>query len=149
MLGFILARRNLSVLALQHELAAAGLAVNIKSLYRLANDTPVQKIDLHIAAAICKVCEVGLSDLISFRKPKAQLHRLDSKTEARLDALMSKNNEGRLTPAERREFGTLADRAHQISLANARTLLAEQRRVGKSAPAKGKTGARKHTPIAA
>ena len=70
MLGSILARRNVSVLALRRELAETGLAVNIKSLYRLANDTPVQKIDLHIAAAVCKVCDVGLDDLISFQRQR-------------------------------------------------------------------------------
>src|SRR5258707_15642115 len=104
MLGTILARQNVSVLALQRKLAAAGLAVNIKSLYRLANDAPVQKIDLHIAAAVCKACDVQLTDLIRFQKPKARLQRLDSKTQSRLDALMAKNNEGRLTAAERKEF---------------------------------------------
>jgi DNA-binding Xre family transcriptional regulator len=149
MLGAILARRNLSVLALQRELAKAGMSVNIKSLYRLADDAPVQKIDLHIAAAVCKACHVSLNDLIRFQKPKAQLRRLDSKTQSRLDALMARNNEGQLTAAERREFGVLADRAHRISIENARTLLAERRRAGKHVPAKRKPIAFKQTTLAA
>ena len=131
MLGSILARQNLSVLSLQRKLSEAGIAVNIKSLYRLANDSPLQKLDLPITAAICKACSVALSDLITFEKPKAQLHQLDGKSQARLDALMTKNNEGLLTAAERKEFDALADRAHKMSMENARTLLAERRRVGK------------------
>lgn len=143
MLGLILAQQNVSVLGLQRKLAQLGMAVNIKSLYRLVSDLPMQKIDLHIAAAVCKVCNVELGDLIRFQKPKAQLHRLDDKAQARLDALMDKNNEGRLTSAERKEFGVLADRAHRISLENARTLLAEQRRA-KNQPAAAK---RKTAPV--
>jgi DNA-binding Xre family transcriptional regulator len=149
MLGSILARQNMSVLALQRKLMATGLTVNIKSLYRLASEMPVQKVDLHIAAAVCKVCAVSLNDLISFQRPKAQFRRLDNKTQSRLDALMAKNNERQLTVAERKEFGALADRAHQMSLENARTLLAEQRRAGRRAAVKRKPTGRKHAPLAA
>jgi len=130
-LGLILARQNLSVLALQRKLAEAGVAVNIKSLYRLADSTPLQKIDLHIVGPICKVCGVDLGELISFEKPKAQLRRLDEKTQARLDELMTKNNEGKLTAKERKEFDSLAERVHALSMENARTLLAERRRTGR------------------
>jgi hypothetical protein len=102
--------------------------VNIKSLYRLAEDAPVQKIDLRIVGAICRSLGVALGDLITFDKPKAQFRRLASKTQLRLDALMEKNNEGRLTAAERKEFLALAGQAHRLSLENARTLLAERQR---------------------
>jgi DNA-binding Xre family transcriptional regulator len=130
-LGLILARENLSVLALRRKLEAAGVPVNVKSLYRLAEDAPIQKIDLRIAAAICQAFGIALGELISFEKPKAQLRRLDGKAQARLDALMSKNNEGQLTVTERKEFVALAGEAHRISMENARTLLAEGRRAGK------------------
>jgi hypothetical protein len=73
---------------------------------------------------------IALDDLITFEKPKEQLHRLDGKSQARLDALLSKNNEGPITAAERKEFLALADRAHRISMENARILIAERRRVG-------------------
>jgi DNA-binding Xre family transcriptional regulator len=143
MLGTILAQRNQSVLALHRDLAAAGTAVNIKSLYRLANDSPVQKIDLQIAAAICRACHVSLGELISFEKPKAQLHHLDRKSQSRLETLMEKSNEGQLTAAERKEFAQLAERAHRISMQNARLLLAERRRASGSIRRKGKpAGAR-------
>ena len=148
-LGVILARENVSVLALQRKLAAAGVPVNVKSLYRLAEDAPLQKIDLRIAAAICRTLDIALDDLISLDKPKAQLRRLDVKRQARLDALMDKNNEGRLTTLERKEFVALADMAHRISLENARTLLTERRRAGKAGAVARKASSQKRTPIAA
>ena len=148
-LGVILARENVSVLALQRKLAAAGVPVNVKSLYRLAEDAPLQKIDLRIAAAICRTLDIALDDLISLDKPKAQLRRLDAKRQARLDALMDKNNEGRLTTLERKEFVALADMAHRISIENARTLLTERRRAGKASAVARKASTPKRTPIAA
>ena len=129
-LGLILSQRNLSVLALQRKLEDAGAPVNVKSLYRLAEDAPLQKIDLRIAAAICKACGLELGDLISFEKPQAQLQRLDAKTQSRLDALMEKNNDGKLSAAERKEFSALADHAHALSMANARLLVAGRKRAG-------------------
>ena len=145
-LASILARQNLSVLALQRTLEEAGVPVNIKSLYRLAEDGPLQKIDLRIAAAICKVCAVSLGELISFEKPPSQLHRLSAKAQARLDELMTRNNEGKLTAAGRREFLALADEAHQLSLANARLLLAGRRRAGRPVPASPR---KRRIPVAA
>jgi len=139
-LGLILAQENVSVLALHRKLAAAGVPVNIKSLYRLAEPLPLQKIDLRIVGAICRALDIALGDLITFDKPKAQLRRLAARPQARLDALMAKNNEGRLTATERKEFLALADQAHRISLENARTLLAERQRVGdRTAPARKPT----------
>ena len=148
-LGQILARENLSVLGLQRKLEAAGVFVNVKSLYRLVEETPLQKIDLRIAAAVCNAFGIALGDLISLEKPKARLSRLDVKTQARLDALMSKNNEGQLTASERREFAALAEQAHRMSLENARTLLAESRRAGKRVAAPKKPTVPKRPAIVA
>ena len=127
-LRVVLAKRNLTVFQLHRRLGEAGFAVNIKSLYRLASDEPLQKIDLRIAAAICRVCSVELGDLISLERPVAQLGRLDTRTQARLEQLMAKNNDGKLTASERKEFGQLAEKAHRMSLDNARLLLAERKR---------------------
>ena len=147
-LGLILARENVSVLALQRRIEAAGTPVNIKSLYRLAEDAPLQKIDLRIVAAVCQTFGLALGDLISFEKPKAELRRLDPKTQARLDALMSKNNEGRLRTAEQKEFLSLADAAHRLSLENARTLLAERQRAGRKVVASKKARRPKRAKVA-
>ena len=147
-LGLILARENVSVAALQRKLAASGVPVNVKSLYRLAENAPLQKIDLRITAAICNALAIALGDLISFEKPKAELHRLDPKMQVRLDALMSKSNEGQLTVAERKEFLALADQAHRVSMENARTLLAERKRTGASVRTPKKSVAPKNAAMA-
>lgn len=124
----VLAARNLTVFQLHRELDSAGLPVNIKSLYRLTSDEPLQKVDLRVAGAVCQACEVEIGDLITFQKPRSQLHRLDQKTQTRLDDLMEKSNDGKLTVREKREFTALADKAHRLSIENARMLLAERRR---------------------
>jgi DNA-binding Xre family transcriptional regulator len=146
-LGFILALENGSVLGLQRKLEAVGVSVNVKSLYRLADAAPLQKIDLRIVAGICKVFGIALDDLITFEKPKAQLQHLDAKSQARLDALMSKNNEGPITAGERKEFLALADQAHRISMENTRILIAERRRVRNDAEALKKQARPKRPPV--
>jgi hypothetical protein len=135
-LRILLAKMNLSVYQLHKRLEAGGVPVNRKSLYRLASDEPIQKIDLRIAAAICDACSVALGDLITLERPAAHLRRLDTKTQDRLDALMKKNNAGTLTAAEKREFETLAEKAHQLSMDNARLLIAERSRSERSRGAK-------------
>jgi DNA-binding Xre family transcriptional regulator len=136
----VLAKRNLTVFQLHRKLDSAGLPVNIKSLYRLTSDEPLQKVDLRIAGAVCRACDVGIGDLITFQKPRAQLHRLDPRMQARLDELMDKNNEGQLNAREQKEFAALAEEAHRVSLENARMLVAERRR---SISAKDRIAARR------
>jgi hypothetical protein len=131
-LRIVLAKMNVTVFQLHRRLAAADFAVNIKSLYRLASDEPIQKIDLRIAAAICGVCGVELGELITLEKPLAQLRQLDARTQSRLEKLMAKNNDGKLTAGEKKEFGRLAEKAHRISIENARILVAERRRSERS-----------------
>jgi DNA-binding Xre family transcriptional regulator len=123
---------NVTVFDLHRRLKAADFPVNIKSLYRLASEAPIQKIDLRIAAAICRACDVELGELITLEKPRTRLRRLHAGTQARLDALMTKNNDGKLTASEEKTFEQLAKRVHRISLENARLLLAERRRTARS-----------------
>jgi len=127
-LNFLLAKMNWTVFQLHRNLAASGVAVNIKSLYRLASDEPLEKIDLRIAAAICKICGATFADLITLEKPRARLQQMDAKTQSRLNALMELNNDGKLTARQKREFEQLAEKAHRLSLENARTLQAERKR---------------------
>ena len=101
-------------------LTGAGFAVNIKSVYRLATDEPLHKVDLQFASTICLARDIQLGDLLTFEKPRAQL--------GRLDALMTKSNDGKLTATERKEFAQFAEKAHRISMENARVLQAERRR---------------------
>lgn len=127
-LKIVLAEKNIAVFQLQRMLENSGYPVNIKSLYRLSADEPLQKLDLRIAGAICRACKIQLGELITFEKPHTQLRRFDAKSQARLDALLTKNNEGRLGVGERKEFAQLAEKAHRISMENARVLQAERRR---------------------
>jgi hypothetical protein len=127
-LRILLAQRNMTVFQLHRRLERADFSVNIKSLYRLASEEPLQKVDLRIAAAICGACGVDLAELITFEKPRAQLRRMDAKMQTRLEELMARNNEGKLTAGEKKEFAQLAEKAHRISLENARVLKAERQR---------------------
>ena len=130
-LRFVLAGMNMTVFQLHRRLEEAGFPVNIKSLYRLTSEEPLRKIDLGIAAALCMACNVTLGELITLEQPPRQLRRLDARTQSRLDELMSKNNDGKLTVGEKREFAELAEKAHKLSLDNARLLQAERRRNGR------------------
>ena len=127
-LRIVLAKMNWTVFQLHRRLQAADFTVNIKSLYRLASEEPLRKIDLRIAAAICKTCGVDFAELITLEKPRSQLRQLDERTRVRLEDLMAKNNDGKLTATGKKEFERLAEKAHRISLENARVLQAERRR---------------------
>jgi hypothetical protein len=83
-----------------------GQRVNLKSLYRLSNDRqPLERLDLRVAGVICQVCQVPLSELITFEKPSARLRRLPAGKQRQLDVLMARNNDGQLTRAEQGNSG--------------------------------------------
>jgi hypothetical protein len=104
--------------------------VNLKSLYRLAkDDEPLERLNLRVAGMICQVCEVPLSRLIAFEMTEARLRQLSAAKQKRLDALMDRNNEGRLTPADRKEFQRLVHETEEIALDNARKLVSQHRSV--------------------
>lgn len=54
--------------------------------------------------------------------------RLPPRTDAKLQALMDRNNEGVLTPAEREDLETLVELSESLSLLRARALKALGRR---------------------
>jgi hypothetical protein len=123
----VLDERNMTVPELHRRLLGQGLRVNVKSLYRLSNDRqPLQRLDLRVAGAICQVFALPLSELISFEAPRRKLRRLAAGKQKRLDALMARSNDGRLTGAEGQELRALVREAEEIMLDNARRL-AEQR----------------------
>jgi Cro/C1-type HTH DNA-binding domain len=124
----VLGERKLSVPQLQRRLEEHGLIVNLKSLYRLTkNDQPLERLNLRVAGMICQVCDVPLSKLITFESAEIRLRRLSVAKQKRLDALMDRSNQGRLTSAECTELKALVRDAEEISLSNARKL-ANQRR---------------------
>jgi hypothetical protein len=123
----VLDEQNMTVPALHRRLRAQGLRINLKSLYRLSNDRrPLQRLDLRVAEAICQAFTLPLSDLIAFEEPQRKLRRLTAAKQKRLDALMARNNDGRLTDTEMQELRELVREAEEIMLDNARRL-AEQR----------------------
>jgi hypothetical protein len=69
-----------------------------------------------------------------------RLHRIDGKTQARLDALMAKNNEGTITAAERKELAYLGGKVERLSLENAKML-------NRHAEAQKRARATQHTTI--
>jgi hypothetical protein len=123
----VLTDQHMTVPELHRRMREQGLRVNLKSLYRLGNDRhPLQRLDLRVAGAICQLFDLPLSDLIAFEEPRPKLRRLPAAKQKRLDALMAKNNEGRLTDSEQQELAALVREAEEVMLDNAR-LLAGQR----------------------
>jgi hypothetical protein len=124
----VLAERQLTVPRLMHQIEQQGLRVNLKSLYRLSNDRqPVERLDLRVAGVICQVCRVPLSELIVFESPRNRLRRFPGSKQRRLDFLMTKNNDGKLTKAEQYELKSLVREAEELTLENARTLASQRR----------------------
>jgi hypothetical protein len=123
----LLKQQQISVPELHRRIRAQGLNVNVKSLYRLIDDSqPVDRLDMRVAGAICQVCAIPLSDWIVFEEEAGALRTLSAKKQTRLDTLMTRNNAGSLTDQERVELQTLVREAEDLTLTNAR-LLAQQR----------------------
>lgn len=124
----VLAGQGLTVSDLAQRIRRKGQRVNLKSLYRLSNERqPLERLDLRVAGVICQVCQVPLSELITFQKPKTRLRRLPAAKQRRLDVLMARNNDGLLTRAEQVELQDLVREAEQITLDNARVLAGQRR----------------------
>jgi transcriptional regulator with XRE-family HTH domain len=65
-LGDLLRARNLTVADLQDRIAARfGLAVDARTLDRLARSERVRRPDLEVAAAVASVLDIGLDDLFA------------------------------------------------------------------------------------
>ena len=126
----VLGERRMTVMELHRRIRQRGLRVNLKSLYRLSNESqPLERLDLGVAGAICSVCAMPLSDLIAFETAPPKLRRLAAAKQKRLDTLMARNNEGQLTRAERQELRDLVREAEDITLANARVLAGQRESV--------------------
>jgi hypothetical protein len=119
----VLSELKITVPELHRRILGQGLRVNLKSLYRLSNEhQPLLRLDLRVAGAICEVCDVSLSDLITFETGIENLRRLEAKKQKRLDELMAKNNDGLLTQNERYDLQALVREVEKLSLQNARVL---------------------------
>ena len=126
----VLDQRRMTVPELHKRIEQVGMNVNLKSLYRLSKEhQPLERLDLRVAGAICQVCEVPLSELITFEMPKRRLQRFSAAKQKRLDALMTKNNQGQLTNAESEELRALVREAEEMTLANARVLVRQRQQL--------------------
>lgn len=126
----VLNKSGMTVLELHRRIEKEGTKVNLKSLYRLSNDhEPVERLDLRVAGAICQVCKVSLSDLIRFEAPTLRLQRFSAAKQKRLDALLTKNTEGKLAKGEAEELRVLVREAEEMTLVNARILAKQRRRL--------------------
>jgi Cro/C1-type HTH DNA-binding domain len=126
----VLGEQNLSVPELHRRIQKRGLRINLKSLYRLVHDEePLARLDMRVAGAVCEVCQVPLSDLISFTPLKAKLQRLSGMKQKRLDVLMAKNNDGKLNRDEHEELRSLVKVAEEITLTNARILAGQRPKI--------------------
>ncbi len=123
----ILAKCHLKISELRKKLKSLGVNVNPKSLYRLTSPAPLQRIDARIVGAICQTCAVGIEDVITFEPPKPAFQKLSGIEQKRLDDLMSKHTEEKLSAAETRELDALSAKAHELTMANARMLVAQRR----------------------
>ena len=126
----ILKQRQMSVPELHRRLKEHRQGVNIKSLYRLNNARqPLTRLDLRVAGAICQLCDVTLAELVDFSGQGAKLVTLPVDKQDRLDVLMDKNNQGKLSRQEQRELQDLVRETQEIPLHNARILAVQQRRL--------------------
>jgi hypothetical protein len=133
-LAKVLAKCRFKVSDLHDKLKAAGVNVNQKSLYRLTSSAPLQKIDTRIIGAICQTCAVNIQDVIVFERPKPVLQKLPNAEQKRLDELMARHNEGKLSARETSEFDELSEKAHELTMANARMLVAQRRSLPSQRP---------------
>lgn len=120
----LLAELRLTVADVHQRLIARGWKFDKKTLYRLASHEPMQTINAPVVGAVCEEFKIGLEDLLVWERPAPKLHKIDARTQARLDCLMRKNNEGTLNAAERKELGALGETVERLSLENARMLAA-------------------------
>ena len=65
-----------------------------------------------------------LTDLIAFETSKTKMKRLPAAKQKRLDALMARNNDGRLTASEHLELLELVRAASEMALGNVSVLAA-------------------------
>jgi hypothetical protein len=126
----VLVERGMNVADLHRRLARHGVRVNLKTLYRLTDPlSPIERLDMGVAGAICRALEAELARLFVFEAPRAgaRLQRLHTTDQRQLDALLEKQAGAGLSKREDRELKALVDKAERLTRANAR-MLARARR---------------------
>jgi hypothetical protein len=124
----------MSVVELYRELKKRGIHINNKSLYRLSNPLlPVERIDTRIAGHICEILGIDLSSLFIFRErvDLSELLSFPAEKQTKLERLLEKNREGKLSNQEEEELASLVEEAEHLMLTNARLLSEQRRTLGK------------------
>jgi transcriptional regulator with XRE-family HTH domain len=145
-LGALLQAHGMSVAELERRLRDRfGIEVNSKTLYRLAQDAPIQRADLEIAGATAALLGVGLDDLFTVRAVPVDDDvempaDLSAEENMRLAELFARQAGDALTDAERRELDALVAeygrrlhdrqvaeyaRRHTLTIAEARRRIAD------------------------
>jgi hypothetical protein len=120
----------MTVADLERALARRGMKVNVKTLYRLTDPTaPIERLDMAVAGEICKALGIDLSHLVAFEAARrdAGLQRFAPGRQHRLDQLLERQAEERLTGQEQKELADLVEEAERLTLRNARTLARARR----------------------
>lgn len=119
----------MSVRALGELLEKRGTPVSKNTLYRLSKAAPIDRIELQILGELRDALEVSLDDLLVFEAPPKGLQQLSASKQKRLHELMAKNTEGDLAVPEREEFLRLGREAERLTLANARQLATQRKKL--------------------
>jgi hypothetical protein len=118
-----LGRRRISDAALSDTLREHRLTISPRTLNRLKRgDQPLTSAEEQALAKIAQALGVPVTQLMTPPLP-GRLRKLSAAAQDRLDELMSKNNEGQLTTAERSELKALVVEAQRLAVLNARSLL--------------------------
>lgn len=131
-LATLLQEKHLTVAELERQIKARfGLNVNAKSLYRLAQSTPVQRADLEIAGATAAVLGVGLDDLFRVEtSPEVdEAPLLDADESRRLAELLERQSAAGLAASEFAILEDLVARYGQALHERRMQILARQRSI--------------------
>ncbi len=120
-LAELLEARHLTVAELERQIRDRyGLAVNLKTLYRLTQATPVQRADLEIAGATAAILGVGLDDLFTVNavatdeQSEVDLRILGPEDSRRMATLIDLQAQRLLTEREWDELETLVTKYGQL-----------------------------------
>jgi len=117
-LPILLKEHQMTVPSLQRQLAQQGRVVNKNTLYRLASNQPLKKVDLTIAGEICTLFGIGLDELFVIRRLQEGKKQVTFTKEqkARMRILLELAREGTITPKEERELNQLVDEEWEAAI---------------------------------
>lgn len=133
---FLLEQRGLTRAELQRRLAEQDEVTNPRMLARLMDpDRPLERVNLRVVGAVCRVLGIGLGDLIVFAEIHTPLvQTLPEMEQRRLDELMERHGEGELSSEELEALDALVAKAESLARSNAQRLAEHRRWLEDSGP---------------